>query len=70
MLDSRATVNVIPATFIKDNKMENLLKKGKKLSVYGGKKFRTEGTLRVELLSIKEKWQPLSWSWMKRYNWF
>ena len=40
MIDSGATVNVIPATFVKDNKMEHLLKKGKKLdiSVYGGKK--------------------------------
>ena len=27
MIDSGATVNVIPATFIKDNKMEHLLKK-------------------------------------------
>ena len=38
MLDSGATV--IPATFVKDNKIEHLLKKGKKLgiSVYGGKK--------------------------------
>ena len=40
MIDSGATVNVIPATFVKDNKMEHLLKKGKKLdiTVYGGKK--------------------------------
>ena len=40
MLDSRATVNVIPVTFVKDNKMEHLLKKGKQLdvSVYEGKK--------------------------------
>ena len=40
MIDFEATVNVIPATFVKDNKMEHLLKKGKKLdiSVYGGKK--------------------------------
>ena len=46
MIDSGATVNVIPATFIKDNKMEHLLKKGKKLdiTVYGGKKVRTERT--------------------------
>ena len=29
MLDSGATVNVIPATFIKDNKIDHLLKKGK-----------------------------------------
>ena len=53
MIDSGATVNVIPATFVKDNKMEHLLKKGKKLdiSVYGGKKVRTEGTMRVELIN-------------------
>ncbi len=51
MIDSGATVNVIPATFVKDNKMEHLLKKGKKLDipVYGGKKVRTEGTMRVSL---------------------
>ena len=57
MLDSRATVNVIPATFIKDNKMEHLLKKGKKLdiSVYGGKKVKIEGTLRVELINPVNK---------------
>ena len=30
MLDSGAAENVIPATFVKDNKMEHLLKKGKK----------------------------------------
>ena len=43
MIDSGTRVNVIPATFVKDNKMEHLLKKGKKLdiSVYGGKKVRT-----------------------------
>ena len=37
---SGATLNVIRATFVKDNKMEQLLKKGKKLdfSVYVGKK--------------------------------
>ena len=54
MIDSGATVNVIPATFVKDNKMEHLLKKGKKLdiSVYGGKKVRTEGTMRVELNNL------------------
>ena len=42
MLDSGATVNVIPATFVKDKKMEQLLKKGKKLdiSVYKGKKLK------------------------------
>ena len=53
MIDSGVTVNVIPATFVKDNKMEHLLKKGKKLdiSVYGGKKVRTEGTMRVELIN-------------------
>ena len=52
-IDSGATVNVIPATFVKDNKMEHLLKKGKKLdiSVYGRKKVRTEGTMRVELIN-------------------
>ena len=33
MLDSGATVNVIPAAFIKDNKMEYLLKKVKKLDI-------------------------------------
>ena len=33
MIDSGATVNVIPATFGKDNKMELLLKKGKKLDI-------------------------------------
>ena len=33
MIDSGATVNVIPATFVKDNKMEHLLKKGKKLDI-------------------------------------
>ena len=46
MIDSGATVNVIPATFVKDNKNGALTKKGKKLdiSVYGGKKVRTEGT--------------------------
>ena len=45
MLDSGTTVNVIPAIFVKDNKMELSLKKGKKIdiSVYGGKKVRTEG---------------------------
>ena len=49
MLDSGATVNVIPVTFVKDNKMEYLLKKGKKfdISVYGGKKKRLE---------LKELW--------------
>ena len=38
--NSGATVNVIPATFVKDKKIKTLLKKGKKLdiSVYGGKK--------------------------------
>ena len=47
MLDSRATVNAIPAIFIKDNKMKYLLRKGKKLdiSVYGGKR-----------LQLKELW--------------
>ena len=47
MLDSGATVSVIPATFVKDNKMEHLLKKGKKIhiSVYGEKKVITEGTM-------------------------
>ena len=57
MLDSRATVNVIPATFIKDNKMEHLLKKGKKLDIseYGGKNVRTEGTMRVELINAVNK---------------
>ena len=73
MIDSGATVNVIPATFVKD-KMEHLLKKGKKLdiSVYGGKKVRTEGTMRVELINrvnrrkvtasvmvVNEKVQPI-----------
>ena len=33
LLDSKATVNVIPATFVKDNKMEHLLKKRKKLDI-------------------------------------
>ena len=57
MLDFRATVNVIPATFVKNNKVEHLLKKGKKLdiSVYGGKKARTEGTMRVELINSVNK---------------
>ena len=57
MLDSGATVNVIPATFVKDNKMEHLQKKGKKLdiSVYGGKKVRTEGTMRLELINPVNK---------------
>ena len=74
MIDSGATVNVIPATFVKDNRMEHLLKKGKKLdiSVYGGKKVRTEGTMRVELINpvnrrkvtasvmvVNEKIQPI-----------
>ena len=74
MIDSGATVNVIPATFVKDNKMEHLLKKGKKLdiTVYGGKKVRTEGTMRVELINpvnrrkvtasvmvVNEKVQPI-----------
>ena len=31
MIDSGATVNVIPATFVKDNKMEHLLKKVRNL---------------------------------------
>ena len=41
-------VRGIPATFIKDNKMELLLKKGKKtdISKYGIKKVRTVGTMR------------------------
>ena len=41
MLDSKVSVNVIPATFVKDNKMEHLVKKGKKLdiSVYKGKRL-------------------------------
>ena len=53
MIDSGATVNVIPATFVKDNKMEHLLKKCKKLdiTIYGEKKVRTEGTMRVELIN-------------------
>ena len=36
----RATINVIPALFVKHNKMDHLLKKGKKphILVYGGKK--------------------------------
>ena len=57
MIDSGATVNVIPATFVKDNKMEHLLKKGKKLdiSVYRGKKVRTEGTMRVELNPVNRR---------------
>ena len=74
MIDSGATVNVIPATFVKDNKMEHLLKKGKKLdiSVDGGKKVRTEETMRVELINpvnrrkvtasvmvVNEKVQPI-----------
>ena len=33
MLDSGATVNVVPVTFVKDNKMEHLIKKGKKLDI-------------------------------------
>ena len=37
MLDSGATVNVIPATVIKDNKMEHLQKK-LDILVYRGKK--------------------------------
>ena len=67
MIDSGATVNVIPATFVRDNKMEHLLKKGKKLdiTVY-------EGTMRVELVNpvnrrkvtasvmvVNEKLQPI-----------
>lgn len=74
MIDSGATVNVIPATFVKDNKMEHLLKKGKKLdiSVYRGKRVRTKGTMRVELINpvnrrkvtasvmvVNEKVQPI-----------
>ena len=57
ILDSGASVNVIPATFVKDNKMKHLLKKGKKLdiSIYGGKKDRTEGTMRVELINPVNK---------------
>ena len=31
MIDSGATVNVIPATYVKDNKMEHLLKKVRNL---------------------------------------
>ena len=48
---------MIPSTFVKDNKMEHLLKKGKKLdiSVYGGKKVRTVGTMRVELINPVNK---------------
>ena len=74
IIDSGATVNVIPATFVKDNKMEHLLKKGKKLdiTVYGGQKVRTEGTMSVELINpvnrrkvtasvmvVNEKVQPI-----------
>ena len=74
MIDSGATVNVIPVTFVKDNKMEHLLKKGKKLdiTVNGGEKVRTEGTMRVELINpvnrrkvtasimvVNEKVQPI-----------
>ena len=57
MLDSGATVNVVPTTFVKDKEMEYLLKKGKKLdiSVYGGKKIRTEGTKTVELINPVNK---------------
>ena len=57
MLYSGATIDVIPSTFIKNNKMEHLLKKGKKLdiSVYGRKKVRTEGTKRVELINPVNK---------------
>ena len=49
LLDSGTTLNAIPATFVKDNKMELSLKKEKKLDipVYEGKKVRTEGTMRV-----------------------
>ena len=62
MIDSGATVNVIPATFVKDNKMEHLLKKGKKLdiSVYGGKKVRTEGTMRTYQPCQQKKSDSLS----------
>lgn len=74
MIDSGATVNVIPATFVKNNKIEHLLKKGKKLdiSVYRGKRVRTKGTMRVELINpvnrrkvtasvmvVNEKVQPI-----------
>ena len=74
MLNSRETVNVIPAKFVKDNKMEHLLKKGKKLdiSVYKGKRVRTEGIRRLELINpvnkrkvidsvmvVNEKGQPI-----------
>ena len=56
MLYSWASVNVIPATFVKDNKMELLLKKGKKLdiSVYGGKKLELRA-IRVELINPVNK---------------
>ena len=56
ILDSGTTVNVVPATFVKDN-MEHSLKKGKELdiSVYGGKKFRTEGTMRLERINPVNK---------------
>ena len=64
--------------------MEHLLKKGKKLdiSVYGGKKVRTEGTVRVELINpvnrrkvtasvmvVNEKVQPIfSCSFCQKLN--
>ena len=57
MLDSGATVNIFPATFVKEKKMKHLLKKGKKLdmSVYGRKKVWTEGTIKVELINPVNK---------------
>ena len=53
--------------------MEHLLKKGKKLDilVYGEKEFRTEGTIRTELIYPVNKRKVIaSVMAMKRYNWF
>ena len=51
MLDSGTTLNVIPATFVKDNKIEHLLKKGNLIfQNTEGKMVRTEGTMRLELI--------------------
>ena len=42
MIDSGATVNVIPATFVKDNKMEHLLKKVRNLTFQYTEEKRSE----------------------------
>ena len=57
MLYSGANVKVIPAKFVKDNKMDSFLKKGKKLdiSVCERKKVRNEGTMWVELINSDNK---------------